>query len=340
MADDVVLPGTGATVATDEVSSRHYQLVKPAFGADGSATLVSSAAPLPTSTPMVLVTASGSAVGDVISSQDCAGFQTIGVMVSGTYSGSLSLRASVDNSTWVTVACYNDTSGFAAQFDASSTNNTFSTGNKYRYPNLNYRYFKVEFTAYTSGTATVTFTAVPNASGLTPVYLAYANSQTLVRVTAASSFSPADATAGMSCWAYAAFPNFGFNGSTYDRERYPEIFKSATATASGNTTVWTPTSGKRYQLLKVQFFATADATLNTGAVLTVKLQDNTTDIGVSVPVYVPTTGGTALGGWSSGAIDLGKYGKRSSAINTTLNVNISAALTAGSIGVMAFGTEE
>lgn len=52
MADNVSLPltgagGTTATVATDEVSSAHYQYVKPAFGADGTATPVSSANPLP-----------------------------------------------------------------------------------------------------------------------------------------------------------------------------------------------------------------------------------------------------------------------------------------------------
>jgi hypothetical protein len=52
VADNVSLPltgagGTTATVATDEVSSAHYQYVKPAFGADGTATPVSAADPLP-----------------------------------------------------------------------------------------------------------------------------------------------------------------------------------------------------------------------------------------------------------------------------------------------------
>lgn len=47
MADDVTLPGTGAVIATDDVGGRQFQVIKPAFGADGSATLVSPAAPLP-----------------------------------------------------------------------------------------------------------------------------------------------------------------------------------------------------------------------------------------------------------------------------------------------------
>jgi hypothetical protein len=49
MADNIdVTPGSGKTVATDEIASIHYQIVKIATGADGAATLVSDAAPLPT----------------------------------------------------------------------------------------------------------------------------------------------------------------------------------------------------------------------------------------------------------------------------------------------------
>lgn len=48
MADDIAIsPGAGAVVATDESGGRHFQLVKPCFGVDGAATMVSSAAPLP-----------------------------------------------------------------------------------------------------------------------------------------------------------------------------------------------------------------------------------------------------------------------------------------------------
>jgi hypothetical protein len=51
MADNVTLPGTGAVVATDEVNDgaglRQFQVIKPAYGADGSATLVSTSNGLP-----------------------------------------------------------------------------------------------------------------------------------------------------------------------------------------------------------------------------------------------------------------------------------------------------
>ena len=41
MVDNIdVTAGTGTTVATDEVSSKHYQKIKLADGADDSATMV------------------------------------------------------------------------------------------------------------------------------------------------------------------------------------------------------------------------------------------------------------------------------------------------------------
>jgi hypothetical protein len=51
MADNVTLPGTGAVVATDEINDgaglRQFQIIKPAYGADGSATMVSTSNGLP-----------------------------------------------------------------------------------------------------------------------------------------------------------------------------------------------------------------------------------------------------------------------------------------------------
>ena len=50
MADNVAITaGSGTTIATDDVSGVQYQRGKVAVGADGSATDVSSAAPMPTS---------------------------------------------------------------------------------------------------------------------------------------------------------------------------------------------------------------------------------------------------------------------------------------------------
>lgn len=48
MTDNVdVTPGSGKTIAADDVGGIHYQRVKVAHGADGAATDVSTASPLP-----------------------------------------------------------------------------------------------------------------------------------------------------------------------------------------------------------------------------------------------------------------------------------------------------
>jgi hypothetical protein len=52
MADNVgYTPGTGATIAADDIASVLYQRVKISEGADGSATDVSAANPMPSSVP-------------------------------------------------------------------------------------------------------------------------------------------------------------------------------------------------------------------------------------------------------------------------------------------------
>lgn len=51
MPDDITItPGVGATVATDEISGRHFQRVKLTYGADGVAADVTATAPLPAET--------------------------------------------------------------------------------------------------------------------------------------------------------------------------------------------------------------------------------------------------------------------------------------------------
>ena len=49
MADNVVLPGTGGTIAADEIGGAQYQRVKVSWGADGTANDTSAANPLPVS---------------------------------------------------------------------------------------------------------------------------------------------------------------------------------------------------------------------------------------------------------------------------------------------------
>lgn len=79
MADNVgYTPGTGATIAADDLSGVLYQRVKISEGADGSATDVSSANPMPTSVPgavsatiLSLTTAATGTNYTAFSSQTC-----------------------------------------------------------------------------------------------------------------------------------------------------------------------------------------------------------------------------------------------------------------------------
>jgi hypothetical protein len=57
MPDNVTItPGTGETIATDEIAGVQYPRTKLGFGADGSYTDVSVSAPLPTSEPAIILT--------------------------------------------------------------------------------------------------------------------------------------------------------------------------------------------------------------------------------------------------------------------------------------------
>jgi hypothetical protein len=123
--------------------------------------------------------------------------------------------------------------------------------------------------------------------------------------------------------------------------RSPSIFKTVQATASGNTTVWTPTSGKKFRLLKLFVEVTDNASLASGAVLTINFQDATTSINISFDVFVPTTAvTTVVGDGLEQELDLGNFGILSAAANNVLNVNLSAALATGNCRVIAMGTEE
>jgi hypothetical protein len=79
MADNVgYTPGTGATIAADDLSGVLYQRVKISEGADGSATDVSAANPMPVSVPgavsATIMSVTTAAVGTnytAFSSQTC-----------------------------------------------------------------------------------------------------------------------------------------------------------------------------------------------------------------------------------------------------------------------------
>jgi hypothetical protein len=124
----------------------------------------------------------------------------------------------------------------------------------------------------------------------------------------------------------------------------PDTFKTVQANASGNTALWTPTSGKKFRLMKLQVQLTSNSTLAAAGVLTVTFQDGSSGIPITHDFYVgqvALTAATALftSGEDGNWLDLGN-GFLSSTINNVLNVNLSATLASGNIRVTAIGTEE
>ena len=122
--------------------------------------------------------------------------------------------------------------------------------------------------------------------------------------------------------------------------RTPEVFKTATATASGDTALWTPAGGKKFRIMRYMITITADAATSGGAEIDIVLRDATTATAAALSVYVPAVGATTFGNTvSSGWVDWGN-GFLSAAANNVLNTNLSAALSAGKVRVVVCGTEE
>lgn len=105
MADNVVLnAGSGGdTIAADDVGGAKYQYVKPAFGADGTASIVSSSNPLPVAlTAGEYETVAASQTAQVLGATGATGDYISGLLVvpATTSPGNVLL---LDNATSITV---------------------------------------------------------------------------------------------------------------------------------------------------------------------------------------------------------------------------------------------
>jgi hypothetical protein len=131
-----------------------------------------------------------------------------------------------------------------------------------------------------------------------------------------------------------------FNGSTWDRQRTPFVFKQASTAATGSTALWTPAAGKKFRLMRYKIQLTGLAKAAAAADLTIDLLDAAASIGQKCIVTVQTTALTLDGdAYESGWIDLGN-GILSALANNVLNINLSFALTGGLVNVNVCGTEE
>lgn len=132
----------------------------------------------------------------------------------------------------------------------------------------------------------------------------------------------------------------GSSGSTGVRQRTPNIFKTVATAALGATALWTPAAGKKFRLMRYMVTVTDQATQAAPGTVTITHLDAAADILQTHDVYVPAVALVNSGSlYNSGWIDLGN-GILSAAINQVLNVNLSAALTAGTVRCLCCGTEE
>jgi hypothetical protein len=180
MADNIdVTPGTGKTIAADDIGGVLHQRVKVEFGADSSATDVSSANPL----PAVISHTDTAPSTQNITAADAATSTTTGANSQAIYTGTptansaasftLSGQASViiqTTGTWVAtlqveISMDGGTTWFARgvhQAGTSYTSVSF-TGNFAGGASVSgYTNVRVRATAYTSGTATVKITETLN----------------------------------------------------------------------------------------------------------------------------------------------------------------------------------
>jgi len=120
-------------------------------------------------------------------------------------------------------------------------------------------------------------------------------------------------------------------GNNLELVRTPSIFKTGTANAIGSTALWTPAAGKKFRVMGYTFTLPSTATSAAGTVITLK--DDATS--VFTIIVMGTTSGAL-----SGSVELPGNGYLSTAADNVLNINCSAALTAGQIAVSVWGTEE
>lgn len=244
MADDLTLPATGGVVATDEVSSRHYQLFKPAFGADGSATLVAADAGMPTQSGYKEFSGSASANNTDLVTQDISGYRWVSVQLTGTFSATVVFQSSNDNSNWV--ACS------LADPSGSTSPSTTRTSTGMAYGPVPGRYFRVRTAAYTSGTPAVVvgFHATP--STLPFIFPTTANFSVI------GSATPSDGNgfSSNSLLTYSAMATY--NGSNWDRARSLGVTGIVGVTPTpGTTGGWSVSSTTALSTTKVAVKASA-----------------------------------------------------------------------------------
>jgi len=303
VADNTTLPGTGDVIAADDVGGVKYQIVKPAFGALDTATLVTTGAGLPVApqyTEQASLTA-GSLNADLVASTDVSAYRWMSLHINGTYSGTLSFQASNDNSNWLNFPLV-DLQGFTG----TSKSALASVGGLWTGP-TNFRYLRVRMTAYSSGTATgvLELSAVPSSYSFLPVSLNQnsnnAGNTVDTELPAAATLADGASNPGAPMIAADAMT---FNGATWDRHR-GNVDATILASAA-RTTTQTGSDITNYNARGIK--VVLDTTVASTGSVTLKIQGKDSVSGayydiltgaavtnVSTNVYTIYPGATAVG---------------------------------------------
>lgn len=267
-----------------------------------------------------------------VASTDCSNLRYVSVQITSTgTSATVNFQTSNDNATWVSTPLLPSTAtasnGLTQTFSATAAG--ISVGP------VAGRYFRLNVTGQTGGTTAgvVEFFAAPQLNAYPGTIAVAGPSGGAVGVTAGSNAdntsSPSLFTAGLA-----------YNGAAWDRLRTATKFATATATASGDTAVATPAAGKKIRVLGYDITVTQDAATASGADVDILLRDATTALGYGFSCYCPAAAGTTFGPGAHTGWRLVGNGVLSAAANNVLNVNLSAALTAGKVRVNVAYTEE
>jgi hypothetical protein len=285
-------------------------------------------APIRREFPFVLGGSSGSFVNELIVDVSATPYFSIQAV---TLPGGISVHGSNDGQTWVALQIQNP----ATQTNLPTVGGIVATG---LYIGTCYaRYLRLQSSGGGINTGVLECFSTPR---LPLALTVYQNTASNLLVSCQGPTSPSDPQGTQSSIPAAITYGVLYNGTNWNFPRTPTTFKAASATASGNTAVWTPTAGKKFRLMRYRIDVSAAAATSGGGTLDFFFQDSSTALGIGFSCYVPAASvTTAVGAPTSGWCDMGN-GFLSAAANNVLNINLSAALTAGAVRIVVCGTEE
>lgn len=131
-------------------------------------------------------------------------------------------------------------------------------------------------------------------------------------------------------------PSTGEPNGHFEAPRSPSTFKSVAATGAGSTALWTPATGKSFRILGFTIIPAGG--LAAAGQEVISLYDGSASMGIDMTVYLPIAASVA--NQPPICVTLPGNGYLSNTPGNVLNVNLSAAVTAGAVSVSVWGTEE